>query len=177
MRSIRKIVRGYLFELFENNFPAGTVNDPSAPWNEPGEHISHIKIPEINEYKDVFFNREITILKNVKDNSLWYFYNETVDKEQYFPYAGVKYTKNLTGKDNFGDPLYDEEYEEWEVDGRMVQDYVNDHIESLKKGRGIDDYEAGVDLVQIDKPLAIELIRGYSKDERLKSLLSKLAYS
>jgi len=168
MDNIRKIIRKQLFKLFEN-YPAGTENDSNAPWNQADTKFVDAKKPATNTYMPIYFSNEITILKNTTDGSKWFFYNDSVEKQDYFHYSGAEDKSVFTGNDEDGQPTFDEEYD-WELNGQIVADYLNDNIVQLSKGEGLEDYESGVDLVKINEPLASELINTYS-DEKLKNVL------
>jgi len=169
MENIRKIIRKQLFKLLEN-YPAGTVNDPNAPWNQSdSKHIDAIT-PSTDTFEPLYFNNEITILKDKKDNSKWFFYNFGVDKNDFFPYSGAEDKSKFIGNDEDGQPAFDEEYN-WELNGKIVADYVNDKFNDLSKGEGLEAYQNGVDLIKIDEPVKAELIQQY-KDNNLKTILS-----
>lgn len=169
MNNIRKIIRKQLFKLFEN-YPAGTVNDPNAPWNKPDPKYIDAKKPATDTYMPIYFNNEITILKNKVDGSKYVFYNETASDSDYFPYSGAEDLSVFTGNDEEGYPTFDEEYGDWDLSGEIVADYVNDNLGHLKQGSGLSDYENGIDIVKIDQPLALALVDLY-KDDNLKKVL------
>lgn len=168
MENIRKIIRKQLFKLFEN-YPAGTVNDPNAPWNQPEPKYIDAKTPATDTFIPVYFNNEITILRDKKDNSKWFFYNQSVDKNDYFPYSGAEDKSVFTGNDEEGMPTFDEEYD-WKLDGQIVADYVNDNFNNLSKGEGMESYSDGKSLVKINEPLAKELVDLYKNTELQKVL-------
>ena len=169
MKQLRKIIRKELFNLYEN-YPVGAENDPKAPWNQLNSKITAIKKPKTDLFIVIYFGKEITILKNTKDGSKWFFFNDSVQKEDYFPYSGAEGKSVFIGKDEEGEPNFETEYDSWNLNGQIVQDYVNDNLEILSKGEGINDYESGVDLVKIDELVAHEIINTF-KDEKLKDIL------
>lgn len=168
MKNIRKAIRKEFFKLFEN-YPAGTVNDPSSPWNQSDPKHLDVRKPQDELYKTIYFEREITILKKALDNSKWFFYNDSVEKNDYLPYSGAEDRSVFTGNDEDGQPTFDEEYD-WTLDGQIVQDYINDNTKILATGFGVQGYEDGKDLVKIDQNLAVELTNTY-KNENLKKIL------
>jgi len=169
MEKIRKIVRKQLFRLLEN-YPMGTVNDPSAPWNQGDTKYVDVKTPEKETFEPIYFNNEITILKNKEDGSNWFYYNDSAKKEDYFPYSGAEDLSQFIGNNEDGQPSFDEEYGDWDLDGQIVSNYVNDNLINIEKGEGVDAYEGGIDLVKIDEPLAVELDKLY-KDTNLRKVL------
>jgi len=169
MKNIRKVIRKELFKLLEN-YPASTVNDPSAPWNQSDPKFLEPKVPGSNLFVAIYFNNEITILKNTQDNSKWFFYNDSVEKNDYLPYSGAEDESVFLGKDDDG-PIFDEKYN-WELNGPIVQDYINDNLENLSQGEGVKGYEDGIDLVKIDEPLIVALT-GLYRDPKLQEVLLK----
>lgn len=149
-----------------SNYPPGTENDPNAPWNQNANYTKP-KTPKNIQLVVVAYNREIAILKS-KDGGLFVFYYDNIDKDDFFEYAEVE--KNYVGKDEDG---YSEfEYEDFDVDGDVIERYVNDNLASLSKGVGMNAFEEGVDLVKIDEPLKNELISLYDKSKNIVSVLS-----
>lgn len=153
-------------ETEASNYPPGTENDPNAPWNQNANYTKP-KTPKNIQLVVVAYNREIGILKS-KDGGLFVFYYDNIDKDDFFEYAEVE--KNYVGKDEDG---YSEfEYEDFDVDGDVIERYVNDNLASLSKGVGMNAFEEGIDLVKIDEPLKNELVSLYDKSKNIVSVLS-----
>jgi hypothetical protein len=154
-------------ETEASNYPAGTENDPNAPWNQNTEYTDPI-IPKNIQLEVVAYNREIAILK-AKNGDLYVFYYDHMDKDEFFDYAEVEQT--YVGKDEDGYPEY-EYADDFDIDGDVLERYVNDNLSKLSKGVGMDAFEEGVDLVKIDEPLKNELISLYDKSKNIVNALS-----
>jgi hypothetical protein len=157
METLRKQIRQRIFKLFEN-YPAGAEFRSDAPWNEKEPNYTE---PEGKEepYVGIFYNKEICILRNVTDNSLWVFYDGAMMNKDnaYRPYA---YRDSETG--------------EYELTPDVVARYVNDNLNILKTGSGLNDWEDGVDVVKIDSDLSRE-IRSTYNSEKLNNILLALS--
>jgi hypothetical protein len=154
-------------ETEASNYPAGTENDPNAPWNQNAEYTDPI-IPKNIQLKVVAYNREIAILK-AGNGDLYVFYYDHMGKDEFFDYAEVE--KTYVGKDEDGYPEYDYN-DDFDIDGDVLERYVNDNLSKLSKGVGMDAFEEGVDLVKIDEPLKNELISLYDKSKKIVNALS-----
>ena len=132
--------------VFEfDNYPAGTENDPSAPWNSRGPEIKKSSAPKV--FKPVTMSKEVAIL-NSNDGMYAFYYDEI--------------------------PRRDLPNSSYELDIQDIADYVNDNINTLSKGSGVEDFERGVDLVKLDEPLKFELMKLYSKEKNFIKDLGKL---
>ena len=149
-----------LGKLSEDNYPAGAKNDPSAPWNqvEPPEGTRPKQSPFKFLWSD---NSEFAFFE--KDGKKYVYAIESADNDEYAEYADRE--EIYHGRDEDGDP--DVEYGEWEMDGYIVDAYVNDNYEHLSFGKGLDDYENGVEMVELDQELAKDFatLAKYIKDE------------
>jgi len=155
----------------ENNYPAGADNDPSAPWNQKDQDTTKANVAKEPKLVPVVYNREITILKD-PSGGLYVFYNDSVDKQEYMEYASVP--RHYLGKDEDGEPEYDYDFDDVEIDGEVVGHYVNNNLANLSKGEGVDAYEQGTDLVKIDDGLKQELLSLYDKDKNVAKLFGPI---
>jgi hypothetical protein len=138
-------------QLEEDNYPMGADNDPNAPWNQedlpagkgPKQQIIDLQL-WVDEY--AFFT---------KDGKLFVYNVESADNDEYEEYASREET--YLGRDEDGMP--DVEYGEWEMDEDIINAYVNDNLEHLSTGKGLDAWENGTDLVEVDQALAQDLLR------------------
>lgn len=134
----------------EENYPAGAATDPRAPWNQV-DNMRSGQVAETILYKLVWTdNSEFAIFKDAHGNK-YLFYLGAVDKSDFEPYADV---------DN-GD---------WNIEDYVIENYVNDNLNHIQIGKGIEDYENGFDLVAIDDELRNELIglTKYFKDDKTR---------
>ncbi len=101
--------------------------------------------------KVIAYNEEIAILKG-PDSELYTFYYGDTDKEE------LSKVSDVGGE---------------EVDNYDITKYVNDTLEELSKGDGMQGWEYGDDLVKIDEILRQELINIYDKDPKIIEALSQ----
>jgi len=142
--------------ISEDNFPAGAQHDDNAPYNEkeksPGQKASS------NKYGVVWYgeNAGITLVEDDAGN-LYGFNTDSIDIGDYAPYASRE--EELIG---FEDGIPDVEYGEWELDGDIIENYINDNIESISIGNGLDDFDSGANMALVDDAFRQDLI-GLSK--------------
>jgi hypothetical protein len=123
--------------------------------------------PKSNEFSVVHYNGEVAILKD-KNGKLYSFVYDFIPREDFADYAEVPET--YIGKDEEGFPEY--EYgDDWEIDGAVLYGYINDNAAELSRGFGVDDYDAGKDIVEIDSELKDYLLRIHDKDKKLVAVL------
>lgn len=151
----------------DDNYPAGADADPRAPWHQkdPAEPSIVAKHPQL---EPISSNSEITIFKDPQ-GQLYSFYNDSVDKKELYPYASVE--RHYDGKDEDGEPQYTYDFDNVEIDGNVISNYVNDNLGSLSKGEGLEDWESGVGLVKIDDALRQDLLSVYDKDKNMFKVL------
>lgn len=150
------------------DYPTGADMDPRAPYNQNPKYTKPI-IPKNKIFEPVAMNNEIAILKN-KEGELFVFYYYDLDKDDLRPYSEVEVSVN--GSED-GLPNYDYS-DEFDIDGYLISNYVNDNINKLKMGVGLGDYENGADLVKIDEPLKQDLLSLYDKDKEIASALDDI---
>jgi hypothetical protein len=163
---IREIIKEELKRIFSENYPMGAEYDSSAPWNQEdntksGERATTIK------YSVVWYDRGIALLKDAAGN-LYVFDTDGVENSDYEPYADREET--FEGFDEDGDPML--EYGDWDLDGDIVENYINDNLGTISIGKGLDAYESGnYMMTMIDDELRQDLmgIAKYIKSERDKA--------
>lgn len=133
------------FQMFEQHYADAVgnsgVNDPDPDYWQP-------TTPSKDEFETVYHDDEYFILQNKKgEYYLWYIDN--AERSDYKEYAYVE--RHYTGKDEDGDPQYDDD-DDWEVDGGVVERYINDNLDSIEMGAGFDDFEDGK-FAKIDQAL------------------------
>jgi hypothetical protein len=129
-----------------SNYPAGTENNPTSPWNQQGPELDEpSSAPKM--FKPVEMSKEIAILN--APSGMYLFDYADIDRKE-FPNT------------------------EYELDIEDITDYVNHNLARISKGDGLDGFNAGAQLVKIDEPLKEELINLYSYDKKLVSVLSRL---
>jgi hypothetical protein len=136
----------------EDNYPMGAKDDPNAPYNQ--EDPKRGRVSETNFFNLLYSDdREFAILKG-NDGKVYVFFIDAVDEEEFAEYADREVIPH--GKDEDGMP--DFEYGEWELNGEMVENYVNDNFGPEDAGKGLEDWEDGAILSVIDEPLKKDLM-------------------
>ena len=158
-------------EVAEDNYPAGAKDDPRAPYNQKEPDMTKADKAKKILFTPVAYNGELIIMKDPQ-GELYAFYHWGLDKEDWLPYASVERT--YVGKDEDGNPDYDYDTDSAEKDAEVITHYVNDNLESLSKGEGLDAWENGVDLVKIDEPLKQDLLQTFDKDKNIVKALGGL---
>lgn len=143
------------FKLFEQGgYPAGAANDPNAPYNQSDPQYDEPIVPSHSELEAIYWDGEHCILQN-KQGEIFIYHIDSAERDDYREYAYVE--KHAVGRDEdgFADYEYDDD---WEVDGGVIERYVNDNIKELSKGEGFDSFEDGDDLVKIDMEIIEDLL-------------------
>jgi len=154
-------------ETEASNYPAGAENDSNAPWNE--KPLSTPMKPKQNVLTVVSYNREIALLADAS-GGLYVFYYGEIPKQEFADFASTE--KTFVGKDEDGQPEY--ELGDFEVDGEVLERYINTNLKGLTKGEGQEAFENGVDLVKVDTALKQELLSLYDKDKKMVVALSRV---
>ena len=147
-------------------------DEQPLPEDVGGNSIEGVKKPiyqnetKESNYSVIYLNDEIAILKNPA-SALYFFFYSGIDKKDFMEYADVQRT--YVGRDGEGEPDYDYD-ENFEIDADTIKNYVNDSLNELTVGEGVESYDKGDDLVQIDMPLKEEILRTFH-NERLKNIL------
>ena len=113
-------------------------------------------------------NPEIAILKG--DDGMYVFYHYDLGENELSPYTEIE--QYAVGRDEDGDVEY--EYGDFEKTPEGLEDYINDNINNVKGGEGLDSYEEGVDLVKIDDELRNYLLSLFDKDMNITKALGSV---
>ena len=146
-----------------SNLPMGAEYMSDASWRD-GENQKVGK--EAKEYKmDVIFsdNSEMAVLQDKSSGKKYIFNIYLLDKDELEPYA----TRSILGVDFDEDGMPDEELGDWDINSEVIENYINDNLEHLTTGKGLEDYEnTQADLVELDDDLKDELktLARYQKD-------------
>lgn len=152
-------------------YPAGAEHDPSAPWNQV-DNTRRGARPKSREFKIVWYHQETAIFE--KGGKYYTFNVESADRDEYAEYADRE--EIPMGRDEDG--FMDVEYGDWDLDDNIVDSYVNDNIQHLSFGKGFDDWENGVEMVEMDNTMVQELmglvkyVKGQTGENLLKLLSS-----
>jgi len=128
-----------------SNYPAGTENNPEAPFNQDDSGVEHSSAAKL--FKPMAMNSEIAILDG--PDGKYAFYYDDIDRAQ-FPNAKFE----LTSDD--------------------LADYINQNFKTIPKGVGMKGWDSGALLIKIDDELKNELIQLYSKNKDLVNVLHTL---
>ena len=150
------------FKRLSNNSVEIAEEENDISVNQQPQDITTPTKPANNKLIPIAFNKEIILLKS-PESDIYVFYYDSVNKDDFMEYASVP--RKYIGKDEDGDPQYSYDFEDVEIDSDVVSHYVNDNLDKLSKGDGIDAYEQGVDLVKLDEPLKQELLSLYDKSK------------
>lgn len=156
-------------ETEDSGYPAGVEQDSAAPFNKKDDTTAPIQAKQA-QLKPIAFNREIILFK-APDGAMYVFYHDNLDKNSLKDYASI--TRHYVGKDEEGHPQYDYD-NDFEVDADVISNYVNDNLDSLTKGEGLEAYEQGAQLVMVDDSLKQELLSLYDKDKNLVKVLNPI---
>jgi hypothetical protein len=147
--------------LSENdNLPWGAQYIQDAPYNQEDPSIRRGEAPKENKYQTVWYehNSGLAILKDAS-GKLYAFSTDSIDDEDYEPYADRE--EIYLGKDEDG--MADTELSDWSLNSDIIQNYINDNLDSLQTGKGISAYDDGISLVEIDEELKLELLNFATK--------------
>lgn len=155
----------------QDNYPAGAKHRSDAPYNRD-ERYDEPTEPKERKYELVHMNEEIAILK--KGRKGFVFPYGHMDEAAFREYARIP-IKPTGHKDEEGFEDYDEE--EWEIDGDVIERFVNDNLSELEVGSGTEGWSNGDDLVILTDKLVEELLNIYKDDEKLSKILGSEDYT
>lgn len=153
----------------DDSMSNGFESDSTAPWNRD-DKFTEPKVPNSEEFKIVGYNPEIAILAD-KQGGLYAFYHYDLNDRDLIDYASVEIQGSSSDED--GDVSH--EYGDVQKDESVIQDYVNNSIDKLSKGEGLEAWEQGTDLVKIDKSLKDDLLALYSHEKKDSSIAKALS--
>lgn len=119
------------------------INDPSQVGDTPYQKAKSI------HFVVKAINNEIAIL-NKKDNNDLYVFWFYDDKEKMKPYG----------------------YDDINISD-VVENYLNDNLNKIRKGDGLNDWELGRQLVKIDSALKQDILDVWDKDEDIQKALNQ----
>lgn len=171
MEKLNKMINdGRELEMESDGYlPAGAEYDKNAPWNQGSDTSTPTK-PKQRIFNVVYYNREIVILNDKQGNEYAFIY-DSIPREDFEEYAEIP--RVYVGKDEDGDP--DFEYsDDWDIDEDVLDRYINDNLNNLSYGVGLNDFEDGKDIVKMDSELKADLMKLYDKDKGLVRVLSAI---
>lgn len=160
MKKVRDIISEEIKKAFNileyGNIPMGAQYDSKGPWAEKDSIIKKGFKPSIRDFETVFLNNEIAILK--KDNKYYAFYYSDFDDDDLGEYADRE--TEFHGFDEDGEPITDF-VGDIEIDGDVIENFVNDNYDSFVYGKGLSDWENGAQMVELDDALINDLESTY----------------
>jgi hypothetical protein len=162
--TLREMIGGdKLMEL--DNYPAGAEFDSRAPYNQSEPNYTKPIEPSQRNFELVGMGSEIAILKG--QDGMYVFYHDHLGEDELSDYSEIE--QYFIGKDEDGDPQFD--YGDFEKTPEAVENYINDNVNSLSLGSGLDSYEEGVNLVKLDDELKNYILSLYDKDREIVKVL------
>ena len=147
-----------------DNLSDHPVNQPEPQYRQ-GTKVNNPKFGVLS------YNREMALLKG-EDGNIYAFYYDMIDRDSFEEYADLVVVDTQPD----GEGGVDVEYgDDWEIDEDVIENYVNDNLDSLKIGKGLDAWESGdYQLVLVDDELKQDLLDIYDKDKNLVKILGGL---
>jgi hypothetical protein len=162
--TLREMIGGdKLMEL--DNYPAGAEFDSRAPYNQSEPNYTKPIEPSQRNFELVGMGSEIAILKG--QDGMYVFYHDHLGEDELSDYSEIE--QYFIGKDEDGDPQF--EYGDFEKTPEAVENYINDNVNSLSLGSGLDSYEEDVNLVKLDDELKNYILSLYDKDREIVKVL------
>jgi hypothetical protein len=148
---------------------------PEHPSNQPNQQYTKRSSVPTTDFETIAFNKEIAIMKH--KNDLWcfnYFYLTSEDEKGFGRVASElgKVPMDSDGQDEEG--FADYTYGEFDIDGEILSTYVDENLNTLSKGIGMQGWESDANLVKIDDVLKAELLDIYDKDRNITNALSPM---
>jgi len=156
--SIRQEIEKLYIKEGASNLPLGAEYMSNAPWRDD-ENIKSGTEPK--EYKLEILSFEdsddYALFKDKNSGLFYVFYTDIENHDDYAEYADRE--EYFEGFDEDGDPMVD--YGDWDLSDEVIERYVNDNLNNLNIGKGIEDWESGdYDLVEVDD----DIIKDYNID-------------
>jgi hypothetical protein len=131
------------------------INEYYLDWSDYGDNSSMSKPKDVKfiNYKliEAEVDWSVAIFRNIHTNLYYCFIVESIDEDEFYEYAELPLISDYNedgGVDTYQDT------ESFEMDKDIVESYVNDNINHLEYGEGIEDYELGeANFILIDEPL------------------------
>ena len=164
-----------LKNTFKNSNPMeeSEVHDWTEHYHESPfqkeKEISKPAKPKNEKFHTVYmFNFSAIMVDEKNEPYLFNYYN--LNDKDFYPYGESE--MDYIGKDEDGTPQFDYNYDNFDINGEVIENYVNDNLNSLSIGDGVDALEEGKDLVKINLEVARELMILYKGNNELKKILN-----
>lgn len=155
----------FINESESGYYPPGAEHDPRAPYNQDndGEHYRENDWIDSKSGKEkamfslLAMDSDIAILKHKETGETYVAYIAGDEIEPYMPKTEYR---EYIGRDEDGDPDYETEYQDEELDDLGVIAMATDLLPEA--GEGLADYQDGKALVKMDDDLKADLLADYS---------------
>jgi len=160
-------------KLKENNsnLPLGAEYMSNAPWRD-GENTKSGTEPKEYKLELLLFKDSdgFALFRDKNSGLVYIFHTDIEDYDDYAEYADRE--EYFEGFDEDGDPIVD--YGDWDLNDEVIERYVNDNLNNLNIGKGLENWESGdCDLVELDD----EIITDYDIDVNLLNENKKMKES
>jgi hypothetical protein len=135
------------------------------PWNINEPELRR-PTPKSNQFKTIAFNNEIAILKSPSGDKFVFYFLDLLKQLK-------SQIRVSIGNDLDGEPDY-EVPDNIDIDGQMIDVYIDDNLPKLSGGVGLKDFEEGRDLVKIDPELNQYLRNMYSESKSIVNALNPM---
>jgi hypothetical protein len=122
-------------------------------------------------FSGVYMNSEICILKENSTGKLFYFYHGNLTPESLGEY--MELPEDNLGPDEEGFMQTELIYDNAQITEHVIADYVSDNYNDLTKGSTVEDFENGIDIIEINQETRNAIISTWSEDQELASVLSR----
>mgnify|MGYP003626688283 FL=1 len=122
--------------------PMGANQDPRNPEFQKDALRTNPRTPNDGFFEELYTNKELSILRD-RDGKKYLFTYSHIEPEEFIDYSDTQYTTSQ-GDDDEVDIEYD--MDTLDIDGEVIERYVNDNIKYIPMGKGLDGYNDGKDI-------------------------------
>ena len=119
----------------------------------------NLERPESFDLVKDLYKETILILKDKKSQKLWAFYYDDIPVKDFAEFDELDTV--FHGYDEDNDPDWEYDLENYEPSEEAKLEYVNYNIKGFQIGKGLHDWENGIELVEINQSLAHEFLSNY----------------
>jgi|LauGreDrversion4_2_1035121.scaffolds.fasta_scaffold304360_2 hypothetical protein len=119
----------------------------------------NLERPESFDLVKDLYKESILILRDKKTQNPWAFYYDDISNKDFGEYEEVD--KIFYGYDEDDEAEWEYDWENYDPSEEAKLQYVNENVGKLSIGKGLQDWENGIELVQINQSLAHEFLSNY----------------
>lgn len=148
---------------YDGGYPDGAANDPRAPYNQNDNSTSGKMVK--GEFDVLWYDKWVALIKG--KGELWALNLDALERSDFEDYANRPYDSE---PDGYGGAEYNYS-DEWEIDGSVIESFINDNFENIKKGSGEVDWENGAEMLIVDNELRDNLLASakYIKNDQARN--------